>query len=96
MASPARQLSSLVSLPKILSDSLVAALTPAADGSLAAKLAHRPVYPIRLAISAEGLNLVFMRPWFLLMYHNTYRCVINSLLAGIWSSRDTMSSAFAA
>jgi hypothetical protein len=58
MTSPARQLSSLVSLPKVLSDSLVTALVQTDPDSLAYRLVPRPVYPIKLAIAAEGLALV--------------------------------------
>ena len=58
MTSPARQLSSLISHPKILSDSLVTTLAQTDSGSLAYRLVPRPVYPIKLAIAAEGLALV--------------------------------------
>jgi hypothetical protein len=58
MTSLARQLSSLTSLPKILSDSLVTALAETDSDSLAYRLVPRPVYPIKLAIAAEGLALV--------------------------------------
>ncbi|KAL0045894.1 hypothetical protein WJX82_007719 [Trebouxia sp. C0006] len=57
MTSLARQLSSLTSLPKILSDSLVTALAETDSDSLAYRLVPRPVYPIKLAIAAEGLAL---------------------------------------
>lgn len=72
MTSPARQLSSLVSLPKILSDSLVAALAPTTPGNSADKLAPRCVYPIRLTISAEALNQVkfcTLRCYSVLIWH---------------------------
>ncbi len=58
MTSPSRQLSSLISLPKILSDSLVTALAQTGFDSLAYRLVPRPVYPIKLAIAADGLALV--------------------------------------
>ena len=60
MTSPVRRLSSLVSLPKILSDSLVTALAHGQTDpdSLAYRLVPRPVYPIKLAIAAEGLAMV--------------------------------------
>ena len=56
MSSPHRQLSSLVSLPKTLGDSLAASLSPAAAESSEVRLAPRPVYPINLAVEAEGLQ----------------------------------------
>ena len=58
MTSQVRQLSSLVSLPKILSDSLVTALAQTDPDGFAYRLVPRPVYPIKLAIAAEGLALV--------------------------------------
>ncbi|KAL0043513.1 hypothetical protein WJX79_006904 [Trebouxia sp. C0005] len=57
MTSQVRQLSSLVSLPKILSDSLVTALAQTDPDGFAYRLVPRPVYPIKLAIAAEGLAL---------------------------------------
>lgn len=94
MSGPHRQLSTLKSLPKILGDSLPATLSPATAGSCKIKLNPRPVYPIKLAIEAEGLQQASTHSVQCLV--ELSKAIDQSVFAGIRSLYKAMPSAPAA